>query len=56
MKYQIVQSYNEIDFVKKVNEELKDGWELVGGVCVAVPEHAATRYAQAMIMRDKDAN
>lgn len=34
MKYRVIESYNRYSFVDSVQDSLKEGWELVGGVSV----------------------
>jgi hypothetical protein len=54
MKYTLVSAYTQDGLVMKVTANLKEGWQLQGGVSVCPIEHAEHRpgtlmYSQAMI-------
>ena len=52
MKYKVIQVESSLNqFNEKVNEELKDGWKLQGGVSIAVTDNKKV-FAQAMIKED----
>ena len=51
-QYQVVYSAKDygsyMDFVYNVNNQSKDGWELVGGVCVCLDKNGHEQFYQAM--------
>lgn len=48
MQYTIVTGSKAEDVIKQVNERLKDGWTLQGGLSASATENGSI-YAQAMI-------
>jgi len=56
-EYIILESFNSVELVKKVNEYIKMGWEPIGGVSLGVYENDEAYdnciYAQAMYKRNQ---
>ncbi|HEV2765557.1 MAG TPA: DUF1737 domain-containing protein [Pyrinomonadaceae bacterium] len=58
MEYTIVDDFNVSEVIRRVNEQLKEGWELYGNLAVSgmpgeAQGQARYRYAQALIKRDR---
>jgi hypothetical protein len=59
MRYVIVTGESSVDLEQKVNKHLREGWELVGGVCIEVTTMVAgfgtvintIYYFQAMVLK-----
>ncbi len=48
-QYQVVEHYSRSEFVALVNELLKSGWVLQGGLAVGASDNGSIKeYAQAM--------
>ena len=52
MKYVLVSSLYEDEFIDDVNKHLADGWKLQGGVSVVRASEDYYRYSQAMTKDD----
>lgn len=50
MTYRVITAYDIGPFEDSINDLLRHGWELVGGVSVTMC-HGGLRYAQAMVKR-----
>jgi len=53
MKYKVVQNSDLKRFQDVVNNNIKLGWELQGGICVYDSSFGTTWYHQAMIKKEK---
>jgi len=49
MQYTIIDHYKELEFIKKINLYLADGWELQGGICKTFDNGNNPHWVQAMI-------
>lgn len=51
-KYIVLMSYNQVELAKKVNQKIKEGYSLVGGVSTSVyllpNSEPSFRFVQAM--------
>lgn len=54
MRYKVVDSVKKSSLEYEVNEYIKKGWHLIGGVSVAVDESGCI-YAQAMAAKYNEA-
>jgi hypothetical protein len=50
MRYVIVTGEYPVDLEQKVNKHLREGWELVGGVCIETVNNVVY-YFQAMVLK-----
>lgn len=51
--YSVASDYSILNLIDKVNKSLKEGWELVGGISVAISPGSESRYHQAMSWSEK---
>jgi len=51
-EYRVIEDYILKDFIDKVNEALKNGWELQGGIAVSSRDSGGIgSYVQAMMRK-----
>ena len=50
MRYVIVTGVHKNSFESEVNQYLKEGWELVGGLVIGI-QGSSTYYYQAVILK-----
>lgn len=51
MKYEVVTGYDFREFTANIQRKLDEGWQLQGGVSMAVNGHSNERYyAQALVL------
>ena len=53
MKYDVICDAFLDDLIKAVNEKIKKGWQLVGGIAAMTHQPRYTVFYQAMIKEDK---
>ena len=53
MKYDIICDAFLDDLIKAVNEKIKKGWQLVGGIATMTHQPRYTVFYQAMIKEEK---
>ncbi len=53
MKYDVICDAFLDDLIKAVNEKIKKGWQLVGGIATMVHPPRYTVFYQAMIKEEK---
>ena len=53
MKYDVICDAFLDDLIKAVNEKIKKGWQLVGGIATMTQQPRYTVFYQAMIKEDK---
>lgn len=49
MKYMILEGFDKQDLYKGVQILVKSGWQLSGGVSIAITQAGRTLYAQALV-------
>jgi hypothetical protein len=53
MKYDVVLAITIESFIKRVNDKLKEGWTLQGGICmIADTNRRPDFYYQAIVKKD----
>mgnify|MGYP001580896928 CR=1 FL=1 len=52
--YIVVMSLDMRGLVETVNERLKEGFKLIGGISIGANREEAWKYAQAMILEEKE--
>ena len=50
-KYTIITHHRIDDLIERVNELLKQGWELQGGACITFCGSSDYKYAQALVLK-----